>query len=177
MSPGSRFLVITCLLLSSVTSAAAAPPCEFRDTGRRMISPTNADDWHCMNALAAEGDAYWQFYVGLQLINGFPQAGGDAFAYDPAQRGNPEGLRLLRAAARSGHQNAAANAMNALARFYLSGTPDPGEDALAYQWQYLASRQSLFEGSYVFDTGLLQRIGSKRRRALEAQAHALLEVP
>lgn len=177
MPHGTRLLAAFCLLASTADVAAAEPACVFKDAGTRMISPTDADDWSCMKTLAANGDAYWQFYVGLQLINGFPWTGGDATAYNPAHRGQPNGLRLLQTAARSSRPATAANAMNALARFYLSGAHGPDKDALAYQWQYLASRQPLFTGTYVFDPGLLRRLPAKRRLALEAEAHELLLAP
>lgn len=177
MSPKIRLtLAAISLLLWSLSDATAAkPPCEFENLGRRMISPTNPADWRCMNLLAKDGDAWYQFYVGLQLIDGFDPSVGPNGAYEPKKRGNPEGIALLRAAARAEHRTASANAMNALGRVYLSDDYGVRDLALAYQWHYLASQQPLFADGFVFDERFARSLSPEDMVRLRKSAGALLE--
>lgn len=170
---GSLILLLTSAWASN--AASAKPPCEFENPGHRMISPTNPSDWRCMNLLAKNGDAWYQFYVGLQLIDGFDPNAGSNGAYDAKKKGNPEGIALLRAAARTDHRTASANAMNLLGRVYLSEEYGVRDLALAYQWHYLASRQPLFADGFVFDERFARSLSPERMARLRKTAGRLLE--
>jgi TPR repeat protein len=163
------------ILSACVGNVYADPVCTFKDPERRRLSHTNADDWACMKLLAADGDGYWQFYVGLQLVNGFNPAGGDYRAYEERRKGNAEGVRLLQSAARSKHSNASANAMNALSKIYLSKDYGVQNYELAYQWSFLASKQSLFKHEYIFDSDLVSKILPERIEELQDNAAGLLQ--
>ena len=168
------------LLLTSAwapNAIAAKPPCEFENLVHRMISPTNPSDWRCMNLLEKNGDAWYQFYVGLQLVDGFDPSAGPNGAYDAKKKGNPEGIALLRAAARADHRTASANAMNLLGRVYLSDEYGVRDLALAYQWQYLASRQPLFEDGYTFDERFATELSADDMKRLRSSADRLLKTP
>lgn len=174
MTARSSFVILISIPLLA-DAALAEPACIFKDTGHRLISPTNSDDWRCMKLLAAQGDAYWQFYVGMQLIWGFNPAGGDYTAYAEKRRGNSEGIKLLQSAARSKHPSASANAMNQLSRIYQSRDYGIQDYELAYQWAFLASQQELYKGSYYFAKEFNTLISQNRQKELQGHAAELLQ--
>ena len=174
----AALLVVLVPLLLFPVDVFTEPACNFENLGQRRINHMNPKDWGCMKLLAAQGDAYWQFYVGVQLVNGFDPNGGDYTAYSATRKGNPEGIKLLRSAATSGHSVASANAMNTLGKFYL---PKEGLDIglpnyeLAYQWQFLASKQPLFSSGYTIDPILYEHFSPERMIELQKHAQNLLQ--
>lgn len=175
MTPRHPLIPLVAVLFVA-NAAFAEPSCVFENAAQRLISPTNAADWRCMNQLAKEGDAYWQYYVGLQLINGFEPAGGDHTAWLDKRKGNPPGIQLLHAAARSKHVVASANAMNQLSIVHRSHVYGRKDLELSYQWAVLASQQELFKAGYVFAPEYDEQIAPARQKELQMRAAELLRL-
>ena len=128
MSIQSHIVVFAALCLVSVCAQAELPAC-FENTGHRRISGTNPKDLQCMKLLAAQGDAHWQYYLGLVLIGQVP-----------GEKNIPEGVALLKTVARSNNKYSA-GAMRIMGLSYKSPVFALHDNELAYQWLYLTSQQ------------------------------------
>ena len=93
----------------------------------RRRTAGNQLDWKCMQYNADQGEAFYQFYVGLMLIH------GKNFS---EEKNITKAISLLTAAARKGHNSA----IPVLARLYYAGDENfPADIDLAYQWASLVS--------------------------------------
>ncbi len=117
-----------------------------------------------MKILAAQGDAHWQYYLGLVLIGQMP-----------GQKNISEGLALLKVVARN-NTKYSADAMRLLGSAYKSPDPELRDNELAYQWLYLASQQSIFKSTsgILPDRELSSAITPRRMKELEQSAPELL---
>ncbi|MBK9394908.1 MAG: hypothetical protein IPN40_13870 [Uliginosibacterium sp.] len=153
--------------LSAGTSFAAgeAEVCEFKDAGRRRISGENPADLDCIRQRAMAGDAFQQFYLGLIQVGQVP---------GPVNL--PEGVRVLSQVAKLNNRYSA-NAMVAIGRAYQRPDAAFRNDALAYQWFYLASQHTDFKGlGYPLpDQALSAALGAAQMQALEREARRLLQ--
>ena len=155
MNIRSHLVVFTALCLLSAC-AQAEPACVFENTGHRRISGTNPKDLQCMKLLAAQGDAHWQYYLGLMFIG-----------LVSGEKNIPEGLALLKTVARSNNKYSA-DAMRFLGLFYKSPDFALHDNELAYQWLYLTSQQPQFRGvSFLLPGGEeLTTVTSQRMKEL-----------
>ena len=157
---------LLCALSAGVSFAAGdAEVCEYKDAGRRRISGENPADLDCIRQRAMAGDAFQQFYLGLIQVGQVP---------GPVNL--PEGVRVLTQVAKLNNRYSA-NAMAAIGRAYLRPEAAFRNEALAYQWFYLASQHADFKGlGYPLpDQALSAALGAAQMQALEREAPRLLQ--
>jgi len=158
-----RIFIAVFILCVCSYNALAEPACSFKNPEHRRISGLNPDDFQCIKLLAAEGDEYWQYYLGL-ILTGQVQG----------EKNIPEGLVLLKQIALS-HSKYNAQAMRFLGEAYKKFN-SPYQNELAYQWLYLASQQPSFKGgSLLPDAQLTKTITPQRMNELEISAPKLLQ--
>jgi hypothetical protein len=158
-------LVVFAALCMLPVGAWAEPACVFENTGHRRISGDNPKDLLCMKLLAAQGDAFYQYYLGLVHIG---RVAGE--------KNIPEGLALLKTVAQNNNRHGA-DAMRFLGYFYKSPDPALRDNELAYQWLYLASQQpSLQRAEILPEKELCAVIAPQRMRELEQSAPELLKI-
>jgi hypothetical protein len=164
MNIRNHFAVFTALCMLSV-SAWAEPACVFENTGHRRISGDNPKDLQCMKLLAAQGDAFYQYYLGLVHLG---RVAGE--------KNIPEGLALLKTVAQNNNRHSA-DAMRFLGEFYKSPGSALRDNELAYRWLYLASQQPMFKdiSAILPDKELTAVIAPQRMRELEQRAPELLK--
>lgn len=157
--------LLCALAVGTSFAAAEAEVCEFQDAGRRRISGENPADLACIRQRAMAGDLFQQFYLGLIQVGQVP---------GPVDL--PEGVRLLTQVAKLNNRYSA-NAMVAIGRAYQRPDVAFRNDALAYQWFYLASQHADFKGQgYPLpDKALSAALGTAQRQALEREAPRLLQ--
>lgn len=160
---------ISILALASLAAfsidAQAKPPCEFENTGQRRISGNNPKDLDCIRSLAAAGDEFQQYYLGLILIGQVP-----------GPKNVPDGLAVLKEVALLNNKYSA-DAMRFIGYVYKEAESSLQNYELAYQWLYLASLRSTQPGSTfpLPDEKLSSVISPQRMRELERRAQQLLE--
>lgn len=157
--------VVCALSAGASLAASAAEVCEFKDAGRRRISGENPADLACIRQRAMAGDAFQLFYLGLIQVGQVP---------GPVNL--PEGVRVLTQVAKLNNRYSA-NAMVAIGRAYQQADTAFRNDALAYQWFYLASQHADFKGQgYPLpDKALSAALDTAHMQALEREALRLLQ--
>lgn len=157
--------LLCALSVGTSFAAAEAEVCEFKDAGRRRFSGENPADLACIRQRAMAGDLFQQFYLGLIQVGQVP---------GPVNL--PEGVRVLTQVAKLNNRYSA-NAMVAIGRAYQRPDAAFRNEALAYQWFYLASQHADFKGQgYPLpDKALSAALGTAQRQALEREAPRLLQ--
>jgi hypothetical protein len=163
MNIRNHLAIFTALYMLSIC-VWAEPACVFENTGHRRISGDNPKDLQCMKLLAAQGDAFYQYYLGLVHLG--RMAG---------EKNIPEGLALLKTVAQNNNRHSA-DAMRILGDFHKSPASALRGNELAYQWLYLASQQpSLQRAEILPDKELSAVIVPQRIREFEQSAPELLK--
>lgn len=159
----------TCILLfvafAFLSTARAAPPCEFENTGQRRISGSNPKDFECIKLLADSGEEFYEYYLGLILIG--QMVGPQDF---------PQGLAMLKRVALRNNKFSN-DAMRFIGYAYRDSEAPIRNAELAYQWLYLASkRKTNPDDTFPLpDEALNAEIGLERRLELEKSAPKLLQ--